>query len=674
MFSLFSTGFLQALGYAIVHSMWQSGLLWLIYQTITSVSVLRLSAAQRYRFAVTTQLLGFIWFVITLVFYSLQYRQLIQEHTSAGSVSWQLIQPAAPGNLIQWMIGLERFLPYLSLAYLLLLVFLFIRWTLGYRNTQLIRTQGLHKMPVDWRLFVKSTAATLGIHKEIRVFLSEKIGSPLTMGFWKPLILVPLASINHLSTEQMEAVLLHELAHIRRMDYLLNLLLSVIELILFFNPFTHFISRQIHKERENSCDDWVLQFRYNPGSYAEALLRIASLQPQPVLAMAATGKRNDLLIRVKRMIGEREPVFHYRRQLLALGIVTLLLLSVGWLRPVAENSNDAVQAVVKPNAVRKNYTVEPMTVRVDNPLFNPIFFLSKPLQAEWKKKIADKQLAETPQTKESQQSNTVPENFTALIPSLVDGAIEQAGDALDQLAQAKLSEKFQQSIITEKNDASTFTTVPANQWKAEIQKSLQEADQEIRKAQKEISRVRSRTLAELVNEKKSMERDLTAAMRDLQSLGLDKLVKQSLELAAVSLTKNRAEKNQLNHNRKEIIEEEEKEQETIPDTEPPLPPVSIQSPSLSPVADIELPAIRIRDKEQLRLLMAMTGNILSNPEIKKAVWSQKDSIRLRLMPVLIQLIKQAQMEESGRIQVRRMRMPVDSPKISRTPVPVFIAQ
>ncbi|MBC7587673.1 MAG: M56 family metallopeptidase [Chitinophagaceae bacterium] len=91
---------------------------------------------------------------------------------------------------------------------------------------------------MDWKIFVKQVSYQLGIKKNVNIYLSELVTTPMTIGFLKPIILVPLASINHLSAEQIEAVLLHELAHIKRLDYLFNLFLSVTETILFFNPFT----------------------------------------------------------------------------------------------------------------------------------------------------------------------------------------------------------------------------------------------------------------------------------------------------------------------------------------------------------------------------------------------------------------------------------------------------
>ncbi|OYX92028.1 MAG: hypothetical protein B7Y76_13415, partial [Sphingobacteriia bacterium 35-40-5] len=333
---LFQSTFLQALGFAIAYSIWQTAIVWLLYLSITGL-LHRTSAAIKYRIGVTAQIIGFCWFLLTFQFY---YRQYSHAWQSSGTVSpGSDIQLLVSGNtdlasrIIHWMIRGEQFLPYISMAYLLLIVFLSVRWIMGYQQTQQIRFRGLQKMPVNYRLFVSRIAEQLGISRKIQVYLSDAVSTPLTIGFLKPVILVPLASINHLSTEQMEAVLLHELAHIKRYDYLVNILLSIAEISLFFNPFTQLLSRQIRKERENSCDDWVLQYQYNAGSYAEALLRIACLQTTPALAMTATGKKNELLVRVKRMIDKKENQFNYRRQLLAFVLVTGILSSIAWLNP-----------------------------------------------------------------------------------------------------------------------------------------------------------------------------------------------------------------------------------------------------------------------------------------------------------------------------------------------------
>jgi len=203
---VFQSTFLQALGFAIANSLWQTALLWLIYILVSNL--LSLTASAKYRLAVAGQFTSFSWFIITLQFYYQQYSRAWQQSATVSqniqTITWS--DGSFSSQLVNWMVKGEQLLPYVSMAYLLLMLFLCIRWFLGYRQTQLIRNNGLQKIPVEWRLFVRRIAAQLGVKKEIQLFLSDMVTTPLTIGFLKPIILIPVASINHLSTDQLEAV------------------------------------------------------------------------------------------------------------------------------------------------------------------------------------------------------------------------------------------------------------------------------------------------------------------------------------------------------------------------------------------------------------------------------------------------------------------------------------
>lgn len=340
------SAFLRSLGHAIANSLWQVALIWLLYMLLNTV--FRFTAAARYRLGLVAQFAGFVWFVATC---RMQY--------SSSSLSPSADAGMYAGQVSAWLAKSVGALPYISITYLLLISLLAVRWMMGYRHTQMMRTEGLQKIPVEWKLFIKRISSQLYINKEIRVFLSEHIATPLTIGFLKPVILVPVASINHLTTAQLEAVLLHELAHIKRHDYLLNMIVSVIELVLFFNPFTHLLGKTIRKERENSCDDWVLQFQYNASEYAEALLRIASLQTTPVFAMAASGRKKELLLRVRRMIGQAESRAAYRKQVFAFFLVTVMLAGIAWLSPAGNAAKkDIAVSVINVPQLQKTFTVQ----------------------------------------------------------------------------------------------------------------------------------------------------------------------------------------------------------------------------------------------------------------------------------------------------------------------------
>src|SRR5205085_9561758 len=157
------------------------------------------------------------------------------------------------------------------------------------------------------------------IRKPIKVWMSAIVDTPMTIGFLKPVILMPIAALNGLSVQQVEAILLHELSHIRRNDYFVNLIIASVDILLFFNPFSKLFVRSIRKEREHSCDDLVMQFEYNAHAYASALLSIEQRRVKKLsLAMAAIGKSNQLLLdRVKRIL-ELPVSNHYGNRLVPL--------------------------------------------------------------------------------------------------------------------------------------------------------------------------------------------------------------------------------------------------------------------------------------------------------------------------------------------------------------------
>ncbi|HNP23547.1 MAG TPA: M56 family metallopeptidase [Panacibacter sp.] len=422
------SAFFQALGYAIANSLWQAAVLWLLATIINNVG--KPSAARKYRVAVIAQFAGFIWFLFTLNFYYTKSTEVLQQvklNESLGTVPY-FYEPTVDSfssGLSFVLIKAEQWLPYLSLAYLVMLVFLCIRFARAFFYTSRIRHKGLHKADVDLRLFVKRTAAALGIKKEVFIYYSELVKGPLTIGFLKPLILIPVASINNLSTEQVEAILLHELAHIKRLDFLLNIIQSVVELTLFFNPFIQLLGKEIKRERENSCDDWVLQFQYKPAMYAEALLQIAIYQSKPALAMNASSNKGDLLPRVKRMLNKQEKNHRYRNQVFSLILITIMLSTVAWLQPATKNTTPRLYS----NGTVKKIKVEPLAANINNAWFSPFTFFTNSFR--------DKAAEIAPEVKH--QINTAVSTATdaaALTETITPLALESLNSAYDQLTVA----------------------------------------------------------------------------------------------------------------------------------------------------------------------------------------------------------------------------------------------
>jgi len=205
-----------------------------------------------------------------------------------------------------------------------------IRFIISLRQVIQIRTKNIRKIEIQWRLFVKKMTAYLDIRRPVQVWISENITSPVTVGFLKPVILVPLAAVNQLTTYQMEAVLLHELAHIKRFDYLLNVITVIIRTIFYFNPFTRSLADNIDAEREKSCDEWVLQYQYDAYAYSSALLALEQMKKNSLqLALAAVTTKKELLLeRIKKIMGlPSAPVYSVKNSFrLLTGIVGPALL------------------------------------------------------------------------------------------------------------------------------------------------------------------------------------------------------------------------------------------------------------------------------------------------------------------------------------------------------------
>jgi len=291
---------LRALGWSLFDSLWQMALLWLLYGLFTT-AFQKASAHFRHGLAVVLLGIGTIWcFGSFIANYAYPADRL-----ATGEWILTLLQRGEstgfPPNLLR---GIDQLLPFLSCLYLLALGTLSIRYSRHYYQAGQLKRTGLSRISPALRLFVSETSRRIGIRKEVSVWMSSLVEGPVTLGFLKPVILVPIATLNNLTTTQVEAILLHELAHIKRYDYLLNLGVMVLENLFFFNPFSRSLIRNIRREREHRCDDLVMQFRYDPHTYVSALLSLATHgQSRERLALAASGKNDQLLLqRVKRML------------------------------------------------------------------------------------------------------------------------------------------------------------------------------------------------------------------------------------------------------------------------------------------------------------------------------------------------------------------------------------
>ena len=199
----------------------------------------------------------------------------------------------------------------------------------GFGYIQKIRHRKTHPADALWNSRIVELRQRLMIAKEVLLLQSELIKIPVVIGYFKPVILVPLGLLSKLPPEQVEAVLLHELAHIRRKDYLINLIQSFTETVFFFNPALLWISELVREERENCCDDIAIGEVENKNEFIHALVAFQEYNYNNMNArIAFAGTKNHLLNRVKRIVyNENKKLNAMEKSIFILTIVTASLLA-----------------------------------------------------------------------------------------------------------------------------------------------------------------------------------------------------------------------------------------------------------------------------------------------------------------------------------------------------------
>lgn len=172
---------------------------------------------------------------------------------------------------------------------------------LGLYRLYQLKTRRIYSMGSHWEQRVGEFAKAMGIVQHVRIFQSGLVKVPTVLGHFKPVILVPLGVITSIPPEQIEMVLLHELAHIRRLDFFVNFLQRLTELLFFFNPGILWISKLIREEREHCCDDMALQYSGNQAVYIRALLSFREYQLNDNVYQLAFIGKGGLVQRAKRI-------------------------------------------------------------------------------------------------------------------------------------------------------------------------------------------------------------------------------------------------------------------------------------------------------------------------------------------------------------------------------------
>ncbi|QDH79263.1 M48 family metalloprotease [Echinicola soli] len=314
--------YLQAIGWTLIHSIWQvvlvSLLLWAGLRSIPhKASNIRYWA-------------GLGAMLMIAVASGITFSMVLETPSPTGataSISMSIadtknLQVATPRYEITahtsptdssvldqtWLPGLEHYLPALVNLWLLGALFYIFKLSGGLLDLRSLNKKHRQSVPDPLIKKVNGMIAAMGFYRGVKVLKSELIHVPVTYGFLKPVILIPAGLLFCTPPRQLEAIIAHELAHIKRYDYLVNILQRTMEVFFFFHPCFWWINEMIDTDREHACDDLVLSLGYSPGELARGLAEVAE-QAQtatPEMALAATGNQHSFLNRIKRILGKEQ--------------------------------------------------------------------------------------------------------------------------------------------------------------------------------------------------------------------------------------------------------------------------------------------------------------------------------------------------------------------------------
>jgi len=299
-----SDNVIYATGWTMLHSLWQGPaiafVLWLALKSRSTHS-----APRRYALAYAALASVLVAGAATFGWYYTPENeglaQILSDEAPMSAVA--AAQVSAPGLWERFSWWIDAHLHQMVSVWGLGLAFFLARLSAGWLYAQHLRVRHAQPASEAVQQLARRISTRIGLRGKVKVLETALLQIPATIGWLKPVILLPIGMANQITTQEVEAILAHELAHIRRHDYLLNLLQNIIESLFYFNPAVWYISAIIRREREHSCDDLAVQVCGNSLIYAKALVHIQELnRPAPRLAMALFRKKGALLLRIQRIL------------------------------------------------------------------------------------------------------------------------------------------------------------------------------------------------------------------------------------------------------------------------------------------------------------------------------------------------------------------------------------
>jgi beta-lactamase regulating signal transducer with metallopeptidase domain len=227
--------------------------------------------------------------------------------------------------------NIDRYFPLIVSIWILGIFIFIVKIVLSYIFTVRLKSVGTRVLSADWLDKFQKLQKQLKIKRAVNYLESKLVKVPIVLGHLKPVIVIPVEMITGIPTNQIEAIIAHELAHIRRNDYIFNVLQTIIETMFFFHPAVWYISSQIRKERENCCDDIALTVCEGSLIYAKALVSVQEFSLNRLYsAVAFSGRKKHLLNRIKRMIMKPQNKSNFTDKIIAAIIILSATLALSF--------------------------------------------------------------------------------------------------------------------------------------------------------------------------------------------------------------------------------------------------------------------------------------------------------------------------------------------------------
>jgi uncharacterized protein (TIGR03435 family) len=325
---LASLPWVDRLGWTLVHFLWQGLSIAILYAAVRRILARTWTPHARYLLACAA--LGTM-LAAPLVTWQLERPSDAVYHaanipaaastTGAAAVTTPVPLPDLVRVTVSSVKPVE-FLSWVVMAWFAGVLVLWVRLVGGWVVAARMRATLVRRSPTEWQEILGRLAERIGLSGPVRLLVSGLVQAPTVVGWLRPAVLVPVGALSGLPAEQLEALLLHELAHIRRHDYLVNILQTIVEALLFYHPAVWWVSGHIRAERELCCDDIAVSASGDALTYARALANVESHRPLYSHAvMAANG--GSLSHRIARLLGQSRPA---ARTGLGPGILTVAIL------------------------------------------------------------------------------------------------------------------------------------------------------------------------------------------------------------------------------------------------------------------------------------------------------------------------------------------------------------